>query len=80
MNPQSYRFLVRSADEAVTLLREKFGPNARVVSVRQVEGKGLSRFLSAPKLEVTAEVTATIGDRIERTHAHAGAGARAWLP
>ncbi len=57
MNEQRYRFVVRSADEAVEILREKFGANARVVSVKQVEGKGLSRFLSAPKLEVTAEVT-----------------------
>lgn len=58
MTPQRYRFVVRSADEAVEILREKFGTSARVVSVRQVEGKGLARFLSAPKLEVTAEVTA----------------------
>lgn len=60
MTPQRYRFVVRSADEAVTLLREKLGDQARVVSVRQVEGKGLSRFLSAPKLEVTAEVDAPV--------------------
>ncbi len=58
MTPQRYRFVVRSADEAVNILREKFGTNSRVISVRQVEGKGLARFLSAPKLEVTAEVTA----------------------
>ena len=57
MNPQRYRFVVRSADEAVNILREKFGTSARVVSVRQVEGKGLARFLTTPKLEVTAEVT-----------------------
>ena len=59
MNQQRYRFVVRSADEAVEVLREKFGEKARVVSVRQVEGKGLARFLSAPKLEVTAEVAGT---------------------
>ena len=58
MTPQRYRFVVRSAEEAVNILREKFGASARVVSVRQVEGKGLARFLSAPKLEVTAEVSA----------------------
>jgi flagellar biosynthesis protein FlhF len=51
-----YRFVVRSADEAVRLLRERLGENARVVSVRQVEGAGLARFLRAPKLEVIAEV------------------------
>lgn len=51
-----FRFTVRSAEEAVTVLREKLGPRARVVSVRQVQGKGLARFLSAPNLEVIAEV------------------------
>ena len=51
-----FRFVVRSAEEAVTVLREKLGPRARVVSVKQVQGKGLARFLSAPSLEVIAEV------------------------
>ncbi len=39
----------------MTVLRERLGENARVVSVRQVEGTGLARFLQAPKLEVIAE-------------------------
>ena len=52
-----FRFVVRSAEEAVTVLREKLGPRARVVSVKQVQGKGLARFLSAPSLEVIAELT-----------------------
>lgn len=51
-----YRFVVRSADEAVRILRERLGEKARVVSVRQVEGPGLARFLRAPKLEVIAEI------------------------
>ena len=51
-----FRFVVRSAEEAVTVLREQLGPRARVVSVKQVEGKGLARFLRAPNLEVIAEV------------------------
>lgn len=38
------------------MLRERLGERARVVSVRQVEGTGLARFLKAPKLEVIAEV------------------------
>ena len=38
------------------MLRERIGENARVVSVRQIEGTGLARFLRAPKLEVIAEV------------------------
>ena len=53
---QQYRFVVASADEAVRILRERLGESARVVSVRQVEGAGLARFLRAPKLEVIAEV------------------------
>lgn len=56
MTPQRYRFVVRSADEAVKVIRDRLGSTARVVSVRQVEGQGLARFLSAPKLEVTAEL------------------------
>src|SRR5262249_3099192 len=51
-----YRFVVGSANEAVRILHERFGENARVISVRQVEGSGLARFLRAPKLEVIAEV------------------------
>ncbi len=39
----------------MTVLRERLGEHARVVSVRQVEGTGLARFLQAPKLEVIAE-------------------------
>ena len=55
MTEQRYRFVVSSAEEAVKVLRERLGDNARVVSVRQVEGTGLARFLHAPKLEVIAE-------------------------
>lgn len=51
-----YKFIVASADEAVKVLREKLGENAKVISVRQVENGGLSRFLRAPKLEVIAQV------------------------
>ena len=51
-----YKFIVSSADEAVTVLRERLGENAKVISVRQVEGAGLARFLRAPKLEVIARV------------------------
>jgi flagellar biosynthesis protein FlhF len=56
MNEKRFRFVVSSAEEAVTVLRERLGDRARVVSVRQVEGTGLARFLKAPKLEVIAEV------------------------
>ena len=51
-----YKFVVSSADEAVSVLRERLGEHAKVISVRQVEGAGLARFLRAPKLEVIAKV------------------------
>ena len=56
MSQQRIRFIVSSAEEAVTVLRDRFEGKAKVVSVRQVEGTGLARFLQAPKLEVIAEM------------------------
>ena len=50
-----YRFVVNSAEQAVKVLRERLGEDARVISVKQVEGVGLAKFLRAPKLEVIAE-------------------------
>ena len=45
MNQQRMRFIVSSAEEAVSVLRDRFAGKAKVVSVRQVEGTGLARFL-----------------------------------
>jgi len=53
---KKFRLVVRSAEEAVRLIKEKLGDHARVVSVRQVGGEGLKRFISSPKLEVIAEL------------------------
>jgi len=53
-----YKFTVRSADEAVALIRERLGANARVLSVRSVEPKGFRKFFSAPRLEVIAQIDA----------------------
>lgn len=53
-----HRFIVSSAQEAVVQIREQLGPNAEVISVKQVKGSGLERFLSSPKLEVVAHVKA----------------------
>jgi len=53
-----FQFVVSSAEEAVQLIHDKFNGNARVVSVKQMTGNGLTRLLSAPKLEIIAEVTA----------------------
>ena len=54
--PGAYKFTVKSTEEAVTLIREKLGPTARVLSVRAVEAKGLKKLFSAPRLEVIAQV------------------------
>ena len=62
---EQYRFVVESADEAVRILRERLGESARVVSVRQVEGAGLARFLRAPRLEVIAEVVAPPAESVD---------------
>ena len=52
----TYKFVVRSAEEAVQTIRERLGENARVLSVRQVGGQGLGRLFKSPKLEVIAQV------------------------
>jgi len=53
---QKYKFIVKSAEEAAAVIREKLGETAQVISVRQVEGEGLARFLKSPKLEIIAQV------------------------
>ena len=53
---KKYRFVVRSAEEAVKIIQERMGGKGRVVSVRQIDGQGLSRFLSSPKLEVVSHI------------------------
>jgi len=52
----TYRFVVRSAEEAVQTIRERLGENARVLSVRQLKGEGLGGLFGKPKLEVVAQV------------------------
>lgn len=52
-----HRFIVRSAAEAVEQVRNTLGPTAKVISVRQVKGVGLQRFLSSPRLEILACLT-----------------------
>ncbi len=58
--PGTYRFTVQSAEQAVALIREKLGPNARVLSVRSVAATGFKKFFSAPRLEVVAQVDAPL--------------------
>jgi flagellar biosynthesis protein FlhF len=56
--PGAYKFTVKSAEHAVTLIREKLGASARVLSVRSVEATGFRKFFSAPRLEVIAQIDA----------------------
>ena len=65
--PMRYRLVVGSAAEAVALVRERFGEQARVTSVRQIEAGGLKRFLQKPRLEVIVEVGGATSD--EQTNA-----------
>jgi len=60
---KKYRIIVRSADEAVRVIQRKLGPEARVISVRQVGGQGLAKFISSPKLEVIAEIPPEAGEQ-----------------
>jgi flagellar biosynthesis protein FlhF len=52
----TYKFVVRTAEEAVQTIREKLGPDAKVLSVRQVQGQGIGGLFGKPKLEVIAQV------------------------
>jgi flagellar biosynthesis protein FlhF len=65
--PGAYKFTVKSTEEAVTLIREKLGPTARVLSVRAVEPTGLKKLFSAPRLEVVAQVDPQPSGRPEET-------------
>ena len=60
---KKYRIIVRSADEAVRVIQRKLGSEARVISVRQVGGQGLAKFISSPKLEVIAEIPPEAGEQ-----------------
>lgn len=51
-----FRFVVRHAEEAARVIRERLGENARVLSVRNVEASGVLGLFSAPKLEVIAQI------------------------
>jgi flagellar biosynthesis protein FlhF len=51
-----FKFTVSTAEEAAALIRERLGPDARVLSVRNLDQGGLSRLWSKPKLEVIAQI------------------------
>ncbi|MEN9841862.1 MAG: hypothetical protein RL376_1662 [Verrucomicrobiota bacterium] len=56
--PGTYRFEVGSAAEAVEVIRNRLGPEARVISVRSQARAGLGRLFGAPRFEVVAELPA----------------------
>ena len=62
---QKYKFVVKSAEEAASIIRDKLGEMAQVISVRQVEGEGLARFLKSPKLEIIAQIPPSPSDSPE---------------
>jgi flagellar biosynthesis protein FlhF len=61
----TYRLVVNSAEEAVRLIHEKLGPEARVVSVKQIGTRGLASLLRSPQLEVIAEIPSAPSDSSE---------------
>lgn len=62
--PGTYKFTVKSIEQAVSLIREKLGPSARVLSVRSIEPSGLTKFFSTPKLEVIAQIDAPAAESL----------------
>lgn len=54
MNSTCYKFTVTNAHEAASVIRERLGEHARVLSVRTVEPSGLRGLWASPKLEVIA--------------------------
>src|SRR4051812_2013045 len=53
-----YKFVVSSANEAASVIRDRLGENARVLSVRTIEPTGLRSLWGAPKIEVLATIAA----------------------
>jgi len=53
-----FKFTVGSAEQAATVIREKLGERARVLSVRTVPRGGLAGLFASPKLEVIAQISA----------------------
>jgi flagellar biosynthesis protein FlhF len=51
-----FRFVVANAEEAARVIRDQLGIEAKVLSVRSVPAAGLLGFLSAPQIEVIAQL------------------------
>ena len=57
-----YKFIVANAHEAASVIRDRLGENARVLSVRTIEPTGLRSLWGAPKIEVLATVPSVGAD------------------
>ncbi|MBP7141309.1 MAG: flagellar GTP-binding protein [Opitutaceae bacterium] len=57
-----YKLVVRSAEEAVRAIRTQLGEKAKVLSVRQLPGQGLSGLFGRPRLEVIAQLDSGEGE------------------
>ena len=53
-----YKFVVTSAHEAASVIRDRLGEHARVLAVRTIEPTGLRSLWGSPKIEVLATVAA----------------------
>jgi flagellar biosynthesis protein FlhF len=54
----TFKFTVRTADEAARLIRAQLGSSGRVLSVRNVGSSGFLGFMASPRLEVVAQIVA----------------------
>ena len=57
-----YKFIVATANEAASVIRDRLGENARVLSVRTIEPTGLRSLWGSPKIEVLATVPSVGAD------------------
>lgn len=55
-----YKFIVANAHEAASVIRDRLGENARVLSVRSIEPTGLRSLWASPKIEVIAAVAPAV--------------------
>jgi len=62
-NSVQLKLVVSTAAEAVDTIRERFGADAKVLSVKQAESGGISRLLQKPRLEVIVEVPSAALDK-----------------
>ncbi|MDR2396644.1 MAG: hypothetical protein LBD69_02230 [Puniceicoccales bacterium] len=51
---KSLKFKARSPEEIMRTLKKNFGENARVLSIHQIKGHGLTRLFKKPQFEITA--------------------------